>query len=116
MREVLFEATHVGRAVRDWRHLVTLMEETASDFESAPAGVLPSRVQPTGVAFLQAWSMYAGEAGVEAGRFVSSLEQTIADFTCIEEGAVEQFTAMAACFDSSTPSGSLLSSRLGPLQ
>ncbi|WP_158647860.1 hypothetical protein [Nocardioides houyundeii] len=119
MRDMFVGVTYIGKATREWRHLRGLMTETAEDFAAAPIGVLPSRVQPTGEAFFQAWTTYAGEAAREAGEFVTSLQATVEDFQGVESQAVEQFTGLSvARLDDTTTNGTpanntALSSRLG---
>lgn len=96
----------LAAAVRDWRSLAALLAETGRDVDRLGTDVLPPRVREPGEAFLATWAGLVGEARTEAEGLVTSLEETLRDFSRVEDEVVELLV--------NAPAGAL-SDRLGRL-
>ena len=92
MPGIVVSQFEVQQNVRDWQHLVSLMQDTTRDFEGATVTALPPRVHELGTAFVAAWAGYARESSQDAEDVVASLEDTLRDFDFTDSQIGQQLT------------------------
>ena len=79
-----------------WRDLSTLMSDTQSELDSAPAGVFPPSVTGAARAFLATWSAAAGESSDMASAYAASLTATSTSYLASDQAVDDAFGGLDA--------------------